>query len=152
MTTVLYTDSTRILSVIGLTAEDIPETFFDQSDIERALRVDLYTWIPTHATQFIAQWNNATEQARFQSDCLVLYCTYFCAVKVLEGVLGIMVKETDGQNEYNRFSSLDFKQLAKDLEEKASRYQQLLLSTLQTPATQISQLTVITPTYDPVTG
>ena len=152
MTPVLYTDSTRILSVIGLTADDIPEAFFDQSDIERALRVDLYTWIPTHASQFVAQWDAATEEARFQSDCLVLYCTYFCAGKVLEGVLGIMVKETDGQSEYNRFASLDFKQLAKDLEEKAARYQQLLLSTLQTPVVQVSQMTVVAPTYDPVTG
>ena len=64
-----------------------------------------------------------------------------------------MTKESDGQNEYNRFSSVDLKQLAKDTYAHADRYKQILLNALSVSVpSRVQQSTVVTPTYDPVTG
>lgn len=155
MVPILYTDSDKILSTLGLSSEDLADTFFQARDLERVLSVDLFTWIPSHSTIYLMPGSAApTEQAQFNSDCLVLYCTYFCAFRVLDGILGIMSKESDGQNEYSRFGSLDFTKLVTTAQHQAGYYRQLLLKALSSSgvAVRVPQSTVVTPTYDPVTG
>lgn len=69
-------------------------------------------------------------------------------------MLGIMVKETDGHNAYDRFSSVDLQQLAKDQMAQADYYKHSLLTAIQpanTP-TMPSRVSVFAPSYDPVTG
>lgn len=154
MLTILYTDSDRVLSVTGLSPEDVSDPFIESKDLQRMLSVDLFPWLPTHATLYNeSQALTATETQKYYGDCLILYCTYFCASKVVEALLGIMSKETDGQNEYNRFSSVDLRQLAQDLLTNASRYRHTLTDALASnPVPNLQQFTVVAPTYDPVTG
>jgi hypothetical protein len=155
MITILYTNSDQVLNTIGLSSDDLADSFFVARDFNRLLSVDLFTWLPTHAAINIPTGTPAaSDQAQFNSDCLSLYCTYFCASKVLDATLAIMVKESDGQSEYNRFSSLDFAALSKETQQQAGYYRHLLLDAIHDPgaAVHTQQLTVVAPTYDPVTG
>ena len=156
MIKVLYTDSDRVLGVLGLTSEDISDEFFAARDLPRTLSVALYPWLPNHATYFVPDTNTgtATADAVFNSDCLVLYCTNFCAAKVARAILAIMVKETDGENEYNRLPNADLRKLAEDADSLAGYYRETLLSAIKSTlaATVVSQSTIVTPSYDPVTG
>ena len=152
MTTLLYTDSGNVLGILGLSGEDIQEGLFERGDIEKMLRAELHTWLPAHADYFITEWESATADEHFRSDCLSMFCTYFCASKVAEGSLGIMSNESDGQNEYTRFASLDLKSISRDMEHKASKYKQYFLNTLEVAPISVVPFTVSTPSYDPVTG
>jgi hypothetical protein len=155
MIPLLYTDSGRVLGTVGLSSEDISDDFFKNKDLERVLSVDLFTWLPTHATVYVEPGAlNPPALAKFNSDCLVLYCNYFCASKVLEAVLAIMTKESDGQNEYNRFANIDLSKLANEAKQQAGYYRQTLLAALQAPnvAVRVTQAKAVQPTYDPVTG
>lgn len=154
MIPILYTDSDQVLSTIGLTPDDISDEVLNSKDLEKVLSVDLYQWLSTHSTIFKSTTAVATSAERFQSDCLELYCTYFCAAKVLEMALLIFMKESDGQNEYNRFGSLDFNRLKAEVMQQAGYYRQTLLTALssETAAVRVPQFTVVAPSYDPVTG
>lgn len=150
-----YTDSDRVLGVVGLTFEDLSDEFFEKRDLTRILSVELFLWLPTHSTIYIDPAMVApTAQAQFNSDCLTLYCTYFCASKILDAALSIPIKETDGVNEYNRFASIDLRALSKDINSQATYYRQVLLTAISSAnvSVAVAQSTVITPTYDPVTG
>lgn len=153
MITALYTNSDRILSVLGLTSEDLDDTFFQSRDLARSLSVELFTWVPTHASVYKADNVSVTDAERYQSDCLIMFCDYFGALKILEGVLGILEKETDGQNEYKRFSNLDIPYLTQKLTAEMARYKGLLEQAITPTTTATVQFfTVSAPTYDPVTG
>lgn len=154
MISILYTNSDKVLSTLGLSSDDLADSFFTARELNRTLSVILYTWLPDHDAVYYAENASTTAKQRYDSDCLILFCTHFCAAKVAEAVLGIMLKETDGENAYDRFSSIDFKQLAKDQMTQAEFYKQSLLVSLQSTnaAPEASQLSVITPSYDPVAG
>ena len=152
---VIYTDSDRILAAIGLTSEDISDDFFLSKDLKTILSVDLYNWLPTYSTLHVSVGDTATEAQKHVSNCLTLYCTYFCAAKLLEGgALNIMIKESDGQNEYNRISNIDFNLLKSETIKQAGYYREILLSAISSNsvAIQVAQSTVVAPAYDPVTG
>ena len=155
MIPITYTDSDRVLGVVGLSSEDISDEFFTARDLPRILSVDLFTWLPNHATLYVEPGTlNPEPQAQFHSDCLTLYCSYFCASKILDAVLGIMARESDGQSEYARLGTLDLRKLSKDMESLAGYYRQTLLKSISAANTsvRVPQSTVVTPTYDPVTG
>jgi hypothetical protein len=151
-TILLYTDSVRITEALGLHPEDLSETLFTQGDLERMLRADLYIWLPTHANYVVAVGSVASDEEVFRADCLSLFCTYFCASRILETGLGIMSKESDGQSEYTRISSLDLRAVSIDMEGRAAKYKQFLLGTIQLVEQAAPPVTIITPSYDPVTG
>lgn len=155
MVPLLYTDSDKALAAAGLSSDDLSDAFMVARDFTRLLSVDLYGWLPTHAALYIpVDVPYVSEAARYRSDLLTLYCTHFCASRVLQAVLSLMVKESDGQNEYDRFSNLDLKAAADDMLSKAGFYQQALLSELQSTsvAPVVSLFSLSAPSYDPVTG
>lgn len=155
MIPLLYTDSDKVMATIGLTPDDLPDSFFEAKDFIRTLSVDLYIWLPTHSSVFIPPGSvPSTDKLGFESDCLVLYCSYFLASRTAESVLAIMVKESDGQSEYDRFSGLDLQKLTGDMANRAAYYRQTLLSSLQSDnvVTSTSKARAVSPSYDPVTG
>lgn len=155
MIALIYTDSDRVLGTLGLSSEDIEDDFFKSKDLARKLSVDLYTWLPNHSDYYVEPGTlNPPADKQFHSDCLILYCTYFCGIRVLDGILSIMAKESDGQNEYSRFGLINFDKLSKDFTSQAGYYRQTLLNAIKSlnVATRVAQSAVVAPTYDPVTG
>lgn len=154
MISILYTDSAKILAALGLSSDDISDDYFTPKDLDRVLGVDLFSWLPTHASVFQEDSDiPATTEATFRSDCLVLYSTHFCASRCADAALSIFSKESDGQSEYNR-PTVDTQALSKSMLDKASYYRESLLTSLQADniTTRVQLTTVVTPSYDPVTG
>jgi hypothetical protein len=151
---ILYTTAAKILGPAGLSAEDVPDVFMADLELSRILSVELFTWLPNHANIFVADSMDTDAQARNNSDCLVLWCNYYGAARVLDAALVIKAKETDGKNAFERFSSADLAKLANTAKTQAGVYRTALLTALstETAPTPISALTVVAPSYDPVTG
>lgn len=154
MIQILYTDSDAILGVVGLTLDDISEDMFAARNIVTILSVDLYNWLPNHTSIFKPPYPIPSDQDKYNSDCLVLYCTYFCATKLIDAIFSIYASETDGQSEYTRFSSVKPEDLKRTCQSQAGYYRELLLAAIVSPtvATRVAQSTVPAPVYDPITG
>jgi len=154
MIPILYTDSDRALGVTGLTPDDINDEFIVARDLLRTLSVDLFTWLPSHALVFVPPGTSTTDLLQFQSDCLVLYCTHFCASKIVHAILSIYSKETDGKNAYERLGNTDLTALHEETRKQAGYYREQLLASLKATnaAVSVTQFSISTPSYDPVTG
>lgn len=154
MAALLYTDSDKVLNAVGLTADDIDPNFFTLSDRAREVSVDLFGWVPTHAAVFKADADTATDAERYQSDCLVLYCTYFCAARVATAAMAVMQSRTDGTNAYSRISGLDLADVEAKMLARAEGYKQSLLTALAdtSVAPRVAQASFVGLGTDPVTG
>ncbi|WP_019865138.1 hypothetical protein [Methylovulum miyakonense] len=151
---IIYTTAARILGVAGLSSEDVSDTFLADLELNRVLSVELFTWLPNHADIYLQDTESTTAQLRNNSDCLVLWCSYYGAARVLDAALIVKSRETDGKNAFERFSSTDLMKLADAARKQAGVYRQALLTALDTESapTPMAVLSAVAPSYDPVTG
>jgi len=152
---ILYTDSDKVLGAAGLTSDDVSDAFITARDLPRILSVELFTWLPTHADVYVPDGTSGvTAQGQNNSDCLVLWCTYFAAARLLDAMLLIKQRETDGKNAFDRFTPVDFQKLADAARTQAGVYRQALQVAVAAAdvAAPIVPLSVVAPSYDPVTG
>lgn len=160
MLPIMYTDSTKVLGVLGLSVEDIAEdenssdVALASLDMDKALAIELELWLPAHNSIYVEEGLSISTQDRLNSDCLVLYSTHYCAAIVADAGLRIMSKESDGQNEYTRLGGLNLTTVADTMRKKAAYYRQtladFLVSTVSTPT--VATMSILAPAYDPVTG
>jgi hypothetical protein len=150
--TILYTTPASILSTLGLAPEDLEPDYFLSSELPRLLRIDLYDWIPDHATLIVDILTaSATDVNKY--DLLIAYCTYFCASRVALAAYAFKSKETDGTNAYER-STIDFLKVAGEVQNKANLYKEKLLVIIRPVdvVVRVVQSTFVSPTTDPITG
>jgi len=154
MITVLYTNSDAILACAGMTSEDVSDAFVTARALPKILSVDLYEWLPTHEDVYLSDGDSATTDERYKSDCLVLWCNYYAASRLLEAALTIKQRETDGKNEFERFTTPELGKLAEEAKRMAGVYRQKLLVALAQAdvASPIQTMGLVVPNYDPVTG
>lgn len=145
MTPISYTDTDRIRSVLGIDEEDVSDDQIANRDLEKELRLDLLTWVSTHATVYDAgQVSNATETEQSAADALVLYCTYFCAVLVAKSLqLSAPQQISDGKNAMSRFATIDWPGIMDHLWERREFYKAALQGALSTTTVR---------TYSPFSG
>jgi hypothetical protein len=149
---ILYTTPEAVLSTLGLAPEDLEPNYFESSDLLRLLRIDLFEWMPTHATLVIDE-ATATSEALNKYDLLVTYCTYFCASRTALAAYSFKSKETDGTNAYER-NPINFFKLSEELQKKANLYKEKLIALIDIAkvVVRVPQFTFTEPTTNPVTG
>lgn len=155
MTTILYTSTDQVRSVMGCTVEDIDDATITDRDPATELLTDLYMWLPTHAT--IASEGSAPTPSALQShkyNLLKLYSEYYVAALVLEGVLLVVAaKITDGKNAMSRFESKQELVKMRDFAyDKAMKFKAALLEHAGTVVAPILMFKGVGDSYDPVTN
>jgi len=124
MQTILYTDTDRIRSVLGVDDQDLSDTKITDRDLVKELRLDLLSWTPTHAALHAAGiLNTATETEQSIADAITLFSTYFCAVLVIKSIqLSAPQAISDGKNSMSRFAVIDWQALTLYLKERMAFY------------------------------
>lgn len=149
---ILYTTPEAILSTLGLAPEDLEPNYFQESDLFRLLRIDLFEWLPTHNTLIVDEATALPEDLN-KYDLLVTYCTYFCAARTALAAYSFKSRESDGMNAYER-NSINFFKLSEEFQRKANLYKEKLTTIVNvanvTP--RVAQSTFVEPNTNPVTG
>ena len=143
-----YTDTDQIRAVLGVDTDDLSDEALVARRLASELNLDLLAWLPTHADIIFT----GTPE---QQDALGLYATYYCAA-IIAISLKMAAPQTvsDGKNQMNRFSEAsDWEKLQNSLNSRVGFYKKYLLDTLGTTSqSTFKPFSLVTPSYDPVTG
>ena len=142
MQTLLYTDTDKIRSVLGVDVKDVNDARITDRDPEKELRMDLLSWIPTHAALYAAGIANGASETQISiSDALGLYSTYFCGKLVAKSLqLAAPQAISDGKNSLSRFNTIDWQGLNNFLSERAAFYKSLLQELVVTTSTTVDYI------------
>jgi hypothetical protein len=137
--TVLYTNTDKIRSALGLDDKDISDKQLTDRDLDKELRLDLTSWLPTHATLYTTGTSTeATDTQQLIADALVLYSTYYCSLLSARAMrLAAMQSHSDGKNTLERFATVDWQKIEMDLRERAAFYRDQLLALAAQSVTQV---------------
>ena len=155
MITIIYTDTDKIRSALGVDDEDIGDAQITDRNLDKELRLDLVSWLPTHAALYTSGTSvSATDSEQMTSDALVLYSTYFCAVLMVSALrLAAPQQVSDGKNSLTRFPTIDWQRLDSDLRAGMARAKAAILK-LQSQAsteTDVVLFAAVGLASDPVT-
>lgn len=150
MIPILYTDSDKILATAGLSSDDLPDEEMLKHTIELELTTDFYLWLPDWATRAST---TTTPADRFVADSIVLYCTYYGAVSILESPAFILSKISDGKNAEERLIK-DVAATVDRLQFKMNALKQRVLNVIAAGDSTAppKQFSLSEPGYDPVRG
>ena len=152
--TIGYTNSDAVRAAVGVTDNEFPDTALSSLLLEKALYLDLYQWVPTHAAVHAAGVaSGATTEAQMKASSLELYSTWFAARQIANTPFGVLNKITDGKEEVARF--LDAKvlaQVAAHASSQLAEYRQQLEDLQGSAAVTVSVMGAATPSYNPVTN
>jgi hypothetical protein len=149
---VLYTDTDAIRSAVGVTTREVSDDLLTQQKLESQTKVSLYGWLPDHATRYAAGTaTDATDQEVYVKDLIVLYCTYFGAVRVVEMIMALRRRVGDGKSEVERFD-VNWLELLEILKGRLDEIQNLLEEELGLSSGGPSYFGKAVPDYDPVTN
>lgn len=128
--TVMYTNTDRIRSVLGLSAKDMSDAQVTDRNLATELRLQLASWLPTYATHYTAgKAPGATEALADIADGIELYCTYYCAQIIATSPslsLATPQQVSDGKNQISRFNQQDWENFRRLLEGKANHYRAIV--------------------------
>lgn len=151
-TAVLYTNTDAIRAAVGVTDTEIPDSMVTDQQMERQVKTALYSWLPTYATLYATgSADGATEEEVYVKDLLVLYCTYYGAVRMVEMIMAMRQRVSDGKSEVERFV-IDWSALLEALKGRLDEVQSLLEEEVNPSHGGPSYFGVATPDYDPVTN
>ena len=148
-----YTSTEAIRACLGIDAEDCPDTYMTDSNLELELLTDLDGWLPTHATIF-SEGNGATPtaaQLRYR-NILILYSQWFGAYEMAKRFLTFPQIVSDGKNQINRFPKVELEKVAELAAAQMAKYKGLLDEEVNgnVVVNQPPIMLVSTPVDDPV--
>ena len=154
------TDSDSVRTALGVTDKDVSEEYFDQSDLETELELQLHSWLPDYisiVTTAVSGSPTADEERAFSHLCM--YAKYFCADVVSKSTNFMVAQmESDGENEYQRYQDNSIDKLVGSIRRKLATHRDFLANYAVTAfsadaeTTTYSQFGKATPAYNPVTG
>lgn len=148
MISILYTDTDQIRSVLGIDDRDMTDAQIADRNLAKELRLDLVSWLATHATLNTSGTEN-------EKDALNLYCTYFCAALVAVSVqMAAPQKVSDGKDSLDRFATIDWANITRKLNERTEFYRKLMQQLMgeTTVTTTYSLFSAVGLANDPVTS
>lgn len=149
---ILYTNTDAIRAAVGVTTKEYPDGMLKDQGLETQIRVDVYGWLPTHATLYATGTaNGATDAEVHQKDLLVLYCVFCGAVRLVEMIMAAREKVGDGKSEVQRFD-IDWAALLEALNKRKDSYRAELEELVNPTDATIGYFGLATPDYDPVTN
>lgn len=152
MAAILYTTSNAIRAAVGTTDKEVPDTMLESQLLESQVRTAVYGWLPTHAAIYAAGVAaGATDDQKYQKDLLVQYCLFYGAVRVIEMIMALRSKISDGKSQVERFD-VEWKDLLEVFEQRVEDAQEALLAIVSPSDGETSYFGLATPAYDPVTN
>lgn len=147
MQTILYTDTDRVRSVLGVDEKDVSDSSITARDLEKELRLDLLSWMPAHSTLHgTGSSSAASDTEQSLADAITLFSTYYCAVLVVKSLqLAAPQTVSDGKNTMSRFATMDWQQLTFHLKERLAFYKVFIQNSA-------SSSTPTAPVYNPFQG
>ena len=139
MQSIIYTDTDRIRSVLGVDDKDIKDNQVTDRDLEKELRLDLLSWVSNHAALYTTGTTGTpTEPQKSVADALTLYSTYFCAILVVKSLqLAAPQAIADGKNSLSRFAAMDWQGMSAHLKERAAFYKTFIQDATATNAVTV---------------
>jgi hypothetical protein len=151
-TAVLYTNTDAIRAAVGISSTEIPDSMITDQQMERQVKTALYSWLPTYPALYTAgDAEEATDEQVYVKDLLVLYCTYFGAVRLVEMIMAMRQRVSDGKSEVERFN-IDWLSLLEALKGRLDEIQDLLEEVINPSHGGPSYFGKAVPDYDPVTN
>lgn len=149
-----YTTTEAIRGSLGIDAEDCPDSYIVDSNLELELLVDLGDWLPTHASILAAGTSpTATAEEERHSNCLILYSQWYGAYQMAKRFLTFPQIVSDGKNQINRFPKIDLERVAELAAEQMAKYKGILDEEVNgaVVASTLPIMSVASPDTDPVT-
>lgn len=149
------TNPGQIRSVLGIAeSEELTDAYVIHSGVAEELEADLLSWVTYPVADLITlgTGTSPTAKARKQYLWLAAYAKYFCAAQIAISFSILIQKSiSDGQNEVVRQNQnledlLGLLRAARD-----SFKSKFLTESGQAPAVPAGIMSVISPSYDPVT-
>lgn len=152
MAAILYTTTGAIRSAAGVDAIDVSDDQLTEQMLETQVKTAVYRWLPTHATVYSEGTAvSPTAEQVYKKDLLVSYCMFYGAVRVVEMIMSLPRKISDGKSQEERFD-VDWEALLAVLEARRDEAQTLLEEIINPSDGGPAYFGTAVPDYDPVTN
>lgn len=144
-----------VRSTLGMSQTDVTDTVIANLHLEDEVEIDLQGWLPDYQAIVDDTWSGQSAEVReFVLLRLRAFVKYYASAVLAESAPGLLLRRiSDGENEAQRFDSVDPASLAANLYAKANEFKQLIIDALN-PAegASVSLFSVVSSSYDPVVG
>lgn len=166
-TAIIYTTIESIRACAGLDEADVDNTFINNMNLRLQFMLDLDSWYEGsytddwEASQYdpTAQANEVTQIQDSERKGFLLsnYAMWFGAHRLLETLLAIPQKISDGDNVVQRFNGIDLEKMLLRVDKNLSTTKNSILKGSASAATinegsVLGVSRVTSTTYDPITG
>lgn len=149
-----YTTTDAVRGCLGVDVDDCPDRYMVDSKVEIELKLDLDSWLSTHAALHAAgTGGGATAQQTAIAQRIELYAQWFVALEFANRPLAIPQITTDGKAQIDRFK-IDLARVTQLAAAKVAKYKgelQELVNGQPATAPYLSYVGVAVPGADPVT-
>lgn len=158
MAGVLFTTTQAIRAALGVGSVsvagtlEVPDSMLLDQGLDLQMRTSLYSLVPDYQARYAAGvTGGATAEQVYIKDLLTLYCLYFGAIRLLEMVIALRRKATDGKQGVERFD-IDWEALMQALKDRLSKVEDDLAEVLSPNDGGPNYFSRVIPDYDPVTN
>lgn len=146
---------TTIRSTLGMSETDASDAVIANLNLQDEVEIDLQEWLPDYSAVIANTWSAQSPEVReYVFLRLKTFVKYYAAAVLAESAPGLLLRRiSDGENEAQRFDSVNPTKLAANFYAKAEEFRQAVVSKL-TPVTSDSfpLFGVVNSSYDPVLG
>lgn len=163
-TAILYTTIEAIRSCVGLDIADVPDELILSQNLKMQFILDLDTWYPN---VYEDDWVDSgfdpldtsdqdivtIDAAERKGYLLSNYSMWFGALRLVESLLVIPQKISDGKDEIQRFSGIDLEKMLARVANNVSSIKSIVINEAASPSDAVLGVSrAISESYDPVTG
>lgn len=163
-TQILYTTIESIRACVGLDAADVPDSLITDQGLRIQFIIDLDTW---YSGDYETDWDASGFDPLDVSDIdivsasvverkgylLSAYSMWFAASKLLETLLVMPQKISDGKDELQRFSGINLEKMLERVKGNAASLKAVIVNEAASTTTAVLGASrVESQTYDPITG
>jgi hypothetical protein len=144
-----------IRSTLGMSETDASDSVIANLNLQDEVEIDLQSWLPDFQAVIDDTWSAQSADVReFVFLRLKAFVKYYASAVLAESAPGLLLRRiSDGENEAQRFDSVNPTKLAGNLYQKADQFRQSIVDKLEPlSAGTFPLFGVVNPSYDPVTG
>ena len=144
-----------VRSTLGMSQTDAADSVIADLHLQDEVEIELQSWLPSYQAVIDDTWSAQSAEVReFVFLRLKAFVKYYASTVLAESAPGLLLRRiSDGENEAQRFDSVNPTKLAANLYLKANEFKQAVVEKLEPVGTGSYPLFgVVNPSYDPVVG
>lgn len=144
-----------IRSTLGMSETDATDSVIANLNLQDEVEIELQNWLPDYQAVIDDTWSAQSADVReFVLLRLKAFTKYYAAAVLAESAPGLLLRRiSDGENEAQRFDSVNPTKLASNLYAKAEEFKEAVIKKLEPVTTHSYPLFgVVNSSYDPVLG